>query len=159
MEEKHSPKKEVEVVKPERGEVVIERREEEGETKVSVVVDITEKKTEEPQPAEDKADVAPPAEEDRAEEKPAEEDIDQHRPLPTHIAPPESMDRQETEDGEDKVEDAGNKWAAAQQKSRDLPHEEPASEVEARAVENGTDQPRVGLNNNLYDLSKSLLAL
>lgn len=64
--------------------------------------------------------MAPPAEEDRAEEKPAEEDIDQHRPLPTHIAPPESMDRQETEDGEDKVEDAGNKWAAAQQKSRDV---------------------------------------
>ena len=52
MEEKHSPKKEVEVVKPERGEVVIEGREEEGETKVSVVVDIAEKKTEEPQPAE-----------------------------------------------------------------------------------------------------------
>lgn len=49
MEEKHSPKKEVEVVKPER-EVVIERGEEEGETKVSVVVDIA--KTEEPQPAE-----------------------------------------------------------------------------------------------------------
>ena len=52
MEEKRSPKKEVEVVKPERGEVVIERGEEDGETKVSVVVDITEKKTEEPQPAE-----------------------------------------------------------------------------------------------------------
>ena len=51
-EEKHHPKKEIEVVRPENGELVTEGREEEGETTVSVVVDIVEKKTEEPQPAE-----------------------------------------------------------------------------------------------------------
>ena len=64
--------------------------------------------------------MAPPAEEERAEEKPSEEDVKHHRQLPTHIAPPESTDRQGTEDAEEKIEDAGNKWAAAQQKSRDV---------------------------------------
>lgn len=65
--------------------------------------------------------MAPPAEEGPADQKAVEETIIYHWPLPTQIAPPEVIDRQGDErEGEEKAEEAGNKWAEAKQKSHNV---------------------------------------
>lgn len=65
--------------------------------------------------------MAPPAEEEPADQKAVEEPIIYHRPIPTQIAPPDVIGRQRDErEEEEKIEEAGNKWAEAQQKSHNV---------------------------------------